>query len=123
MRKPALWRYYGFNILVLVVVIVMFSLGLMKKANLSNRFLDLVDNIGFSVLGFSLLLVGADYLMLWRQYPAFLKENAPKWDSRAHNVSSISLLFLGIWCSLIGAVFAYFGSRSFIEAILTANIR
>jgi len=121
MGNPTLWRYYGLSVLLVLAILAESLLGIIARGlQIEWLFEWCFKRIGYMCAGFCFLLRGLDFIVLCKRYPPFLRENAPKWDSHAHRVSSVVLLYQGVVAALGGAVMAYFGGQDLISSVLEA---
>ena len=119
MRRPALWRYYGLFCLSLVVVLVVSILNAIAIGRQIEWLRRCgVKGIGSLCVGLCFLLQGLDFVVLCKRYPPFLRENAPRWDTRSRNWSPALLFFIGVWLIFGGIVLTYTGGWYTVDAVL-----
>ncbi len=119
MRKTMLWRYYGLFCLCLAIALIVGVLNAISRIYCLEWLRRWgVEGIGALLGGLCCLLRGLDLIVFCRRYPPFLRENAPKWDSRSRRASPATLLFVGAWFTLVGLLLTYSGGWYLVSAVL-----
>jgi len=118
MKKPSLWRYYGLNVLLFSALLVDVLVGTIGRiCHLEWLIKWGFERFGALWLGLCFLIRGLDFLLLFRRYPPFLKENAPQWDTTAHRSSPAKLLYTGAVATLGGLLGVSTGVWNLLDAM------
>jgi hypothetical protein len=118
MKRPTLWRYYGLTGLIALAILTMFLLRMIANKYQVEWLLKWgYKGAGSLWLGFCLLLGGLDRIVLRKEYPPFLRQNAPTWDVRAQWTSPLLLFCQGIVAALLGIMAVCTGAGNLLDAL------